>query len=206
MYIKESVTIGGKELSIETGKMAKQADGSVVVRYGDTMVLVTAVANKRRAGIDFFPLTVEYVEKTYAAGKIPGGFFKREGRPTEREILTCRLIDRPSRPLFPEGCGATTRRSSRTVLSTDKENPTDVLAHDRRRRGAAHLGHPVGRPDRRRPRRPPARRGHSSSPTRPSPSARASDLDLVVAATRDAIVMVEGGAAEALRRRRSSTR
>src|SRR5215469_15879522 len=104
MYIKETVSVGGKELSIETGKMAKQADGSVVVRYGDTMVLVTAVANKTaREGVDFLPLTVEYTEKTAAAGKIPGGYFKREGRPTESEVLTSRLIDRPSRPLYPKG-------------------------------------------------------------------------------------------------------
>jgi len=128
MYIKESVKVGDKELSIETGKMAKQADGAVVVRYGDTMVLVTAVANDSpREGIDFLPLTVEYTEKTAAAGKIPGGYFKREGRPTEKEILTCRLIDRPSRPLFPK----TWRNESQiigTVLSYDKENPSDVLA------------------------------------------------------------------------------
>src|SRR5438132_6927864 len=103
MHIKEAIEFGGKELSIETGKLAKQADGAVVVRYGDTMVLVTAVANHTpREGVDFLPLTVEYTEKTAAAGKIPGGYFKREGRPTEKEILTCRLIDRPSRPLFPK--------------------------------------------------------------------------------------------------------
>ena len=115
MYIKESVDVGGKELTIETGKMAKQADGSVVVRYGDTMVLVTA---RRRQveprGIDFMPLTVEYHEKTSAAGKIPGGYFKREGRTTEDEILTCRLIDRPSARCSPRA-GASRPRSSRTV-------------------------------------------------------------------------------------------
>src|SRR6267142_4242136 len=104
MFVREGVSFGGKELTIETGKMAKQADGSVVVRYGDTMVLVTAVANKsERSGVDFLPLTVEYSEKTAAAGKIPGGYFKREGRPTEKEILSSRLIDRPIRPMFPEG-------------------------------------------------------------------------------------------------------
>src|SRR5205814_10258189 len=128
MYIKESVMVSGKPLTIETGKMAKQADGSVVVRYGDSMVLVTAVANhSAREGVDFLPLTVEYVEKTASAGKIPGGYFKREGRPTEKEILTCRLIDRPSRPLFPKNWRNETQVIG-TVLSFDKENPTDVLA------------------------------------------------------------------------------
>src|SRR4051794_29366347 len=128
MYIKESVDVGGKAFTIETGKMAKQASGSVVVRYGDSMVLVTAVANANaREGVDFLPLTVEYSEKTAAAGKIPGGYFKREGRPTEKEILTCRLIDRPSRPLFPKNWRNETQVIG-TVLSYDKENPSDVLA------------------------------------------------------------------------------
>src|SRR5437016_3105387 len=127
-YVKETIDLGGKPFSIESGKMAKQADGAVVVRYGDTMVLVTAVANhSAREGVDFLPLTVEYTEKTAAAGKIPGGYFKREGRPTEREILTCRLIDRPSRPLFPKTWRNETQVIG-TVLSYDKENPTDVLA------------------------------------------------------------------------------
>src|SRR2546422_4401708 len=104
MFIREGVMVGNRELSIESGRMAKQADGSVVVRYGDTMVIVTAVANELpREGVDFLPLTCDYVEKTFAAGKIPGGYFKREGRPTEMEILTSRLIDRPSRPLFKKG-------------------------------------------------------------------------------------------------------
>ena len=101
MFVREGVNFGGKELSIETGRMAKQADGSVVVRYGDTMVLVTAVASSSvRPGVDFMPLTVDYLEKTSAAGRIPGGYFKREGRMTEVEVLTSRLIDRPSRPLL----------------------------------------------------------------------------------------------------------
>ena len=101
---KVSATIGGKELSIEMGKLAKQAHGAAVVRYGDTVVLVTAVAaDKPREGIDFFPLTVDYRENFYAAGKIPGGFFKREGKPSEREVLNSRMIDRPVRPLFFEG-------------------------------------------------------------------------------------------------------
>ena len=98
-----SIPIGSSTLTIECGKVAKQANGSAYVRYGDTVVLATACCTKPREGIDFFPLTVDYREYTYAAGKIPGGFFKREGRPTEKEILTSRLIDRPIRPLFPEG-------------------------------------------------------------------------------------------------------
>jgi polyribonucleotide nucleotidyltransferase len=98
------LTIGGQTLSFETGKLAKQADGAVVVRFGDTMVIVTAChAASPREGIDFLPLTVDYREYAYASGRIPGGFFKREGKPAEKEVLTSRLIDRPIRPLFPSG-------------------------------------------------------------------------------------------------------
>jgi polyribonucleotide nucleotidyltransferase len=196
-YIKESIDLGGKPLSIETGKMAKQADGSVVVRYGDTMVLVTAVANRSaREGVDFLPLTVEYSEKTAAAGKIPGGYFKREGRPTEKEILTCRLIDRPSRPLFPKNWRNETQVIG-TVLSYDKENPSDVLAMT----GAACALHisdipwagpfasvRVGRSS--------AADGHQFIVNPTFQQIEESDLDIVVCATRDAIVMVEGGAAQ----------
>src|SRR6186997_3125031 len=96
-------TIGGKRLTIETGRLAKQASGAVVVRMGDTMTLIATVVAQGRVGLDFFPLTVDYREKVYAAGKFPGGFIKREGRPTTKETLTSRLIDRPIRPLFPEG-------------------------------------------------------------------------------------------------------
>src|SRR5215213_10246124 len=103
-YLKESIKLGDKELTVETGRVAKQADGSVILRYGDTMLLVAAVgANSTREGIDFFPLTVEYREANYAAGRIPGNYFRREGRPNEKETLTSRLIDRPIRPLFPDG-------------------------------------------------------------------------------------------------------
>ncbi len=117
----------GKTLSIETGRFAKQADGSVIVRYGDTVILATAVSAKEaRANIDFFPLTCAYQEKTYAAGKIPGGFFKREGRPTEKEVLTSRLIDRPIRPLFPDGFHAETQVIV-SVLSFGEENISDML-------------------------------------------------------------------------------
>ncbi len=128
MIISKEIDIGNKTLTIETGRVARQADGAVTVRYGDTMVLVTAVASEEaREDLDFFPLTVEYREKTYAAGKIPGGFFKREGRPSEKEILSARLIDRPIRPLFPENFKCETQIIA-TIISTDKENDADVLA------------------------------------------------------------------------------
>src|SRR5512133_2696818 len=119
---------GGKSLTLETGKIAKQAHGSAVVRMGDNVVLATAVANQEpREGIDFFPLTVDYREYTYAGGRIPGGFIKREGRPSEREILTSRQIDRPIRPLFPEGFRCETQVIA-FVLSADTQNDPDVVA------------------------------------------------------------------------------
>src|ERR1700716_2029812 len=119
---------GGRKLVLETGKMARQADGAVVVTYGDTTVLVTAVAEKTpKAGIDFFPLTVHYQEKTFAAGKIPGGFFKREGRPTEKEVLTSRLIDRPIRPLFPEGF-INDAQVVASVLSVNAQGDPDIAS------------------------------------------------------------------------------
>ena len=117
-----NITIGRQTLSIETGRLAKQADGAVVVRSGDTMVLVTAqAAANPREGIDFLPLTVDYREYTYASGRIPGGFFKREGKPSEKEVLTSRLIDRPIRPLFPAGWRHETQIVA-LVLSADVEN------------------------------------------------------------------------------------
>ncbi len=120
--------VAGKEVSFETGRLSKQASGAVMVRCGETMVLVTAVAEKHgREGIDFFPLTVDYLEMTYAAGKIPGGFYKREGKPTEKEVLTSRFIDRPIRPLFPDGFKSETQIIA-TVLSSDGENDADILA------------------------------------------------------------------------------
>src|SRR6187431_2884459 len=119
---------GGRKLVLETGKIARQADGAVVATYGESKVLATVVAAKEpREGIDFMPLTVDYQEKFYAAGKIPGGYFKREGRPTERETLISRLIDRPIRPLFVEGFRNETQVIA-TVLSYDLENDTDILA------------------------------------------------------------------------------
>ncbi|MBI4509148.1 MAG: polyribonucleotide nucleotidyltransferase [Deltaproteobacteria bacterium] len=192
-YVREGVLVGGKELTIETGRMAKQAGGSVVVRYGDTMVLVAATASsKPREGVDFLPLTVDYLEKTSAAGKIPGGYFKREGRPTENEILTCRLIDRPCRPLFPKGWRFDTQVIA-LVLSADRENPSDVLALT----GASaaiylsdmHWDGPVAG----------VRVGRIDGQLVINPTIaeqERSDLNFVVACSRDAIVMVEGGAKE----------
>jgi polyribonucleotide nucleotidyltransferase len=120
--------VGEKELIIETGRLAKQADGAAVVTYGETVVIVTAVAsNSTRDELDFFPLTVDYREKAAAAGKFPGGYFKREGRPTEKEILTARMIDRPCRPLFPEGFYNDTQIMA-ILLSADAENDPDMLA------------------------------------------------------------------------------
>ena len=124
----EELDWGGKRLRLETGRMARQADGAVLVTYGETTVLATAVAARsEKPGIDFFPLTVNYQEKTYAAGKIPGGYFKREGRPTEKETLVSRLIDRPIRPLFPAGFRNETQVIT-TVLSYDLENDSDIVA------------------------------------------------------------------------------
>src|SRR5204862_2710801 len=127
-YLNESIKLGNKELIVETGKVAKQADGSVIIRYGDTMLLVAAVsAHTAREGLDFFPLTVEYRESMYAAGRIPGNYFRREGRPSEKEVLTCRMIDRPVRPLFADGYRFETQVVA-SVLSSDAENDPDVIA------------------------------------------------------------------------------
>ena len=128
MYKKMEIEFAGRRLSLETGRLAKQAHGSVLAQYGDTMVLATVVsAYEARPNVDFLPLTVDYAEKTFAAGKIPGGFFKREGRPSEKEILTSRLIDRSMRPLFPKGYDCETQLIV-TVLSADRENDSDVLS------------------------------------------------------------------------------
>jgi polyribonucleotide nucleotidyltransferase len=192
-FVRESVLVNGKPLIFETGRLAKQAHGAVLVTYGESVVLVTAVSGDERPGIDFFPLTCDYVEKTFAAGKIPGGFFKREGRQRDDEILTSRLMDRPYRPLFPDGYKSDTQVIA-TVLSSDKDNPTDVLAMTA---GSAALhisdipwsgpivavrvtrvdGEFIGYPT--------------------FEQQAKGDIDLVVACSKDAIVMVEGGAAEA---------
>src|SRR5881227_4049123 len=125
-FLREKIKVGDRELSVEIGRVAKQASGSCVVRYGDTMLLVAAVgANQPREGIAFFPLTVEYREHNYAAGRIPGNYFRREGRPTEKEVLTSRLIDRPLRPLFEEGYNNETQVVA-TVISAHPDLDPDV--------------------------------------------------------------------------------
>lgn len=192
MAHKVEVEFSGRKISIETGKMAKQASGAVVVRCGDTMVLVTAVAAKTaKAGQDFFPLTVNYQEKAYAGGKIPGGFFKREARPSDNETLTCRLIDRPIRPLFPENFLNDTQIMA-TVISADKDNDPGILSMI----GASAAlevsdipffgpiaGVKVGR----------VNGSFIANPT--AEEMENSDIDIVVAASREAVIMVEGSAA-----------
>src|SRR3954453_10855721 len=127
-YLRESIKVGDRELIVESGKVAKQADGSVVIRYGETMLLVAAVSGRTaKEGLDFFPLTVEYREAAFSAGRIPGNYFRREGRPSEKEVLTCRLIDRPVRPLFPDGYKFETQIVA-SVISADGENDPDVVA------------------------------------------------------------------------------
>src|SRR3954464_9215701 len=192
-YLKESIKLGERELTVETGRVAKQADGSVVIRYGDTMLLVAAVAaNAPREGIDFFPLTIEYRESNYAAGRIPGNYFRREGRPNEKEVLTARCIDRPCRPLFTEGFRNETQVVA-TVISADPDNDPDVVAIT----GAScalylsdipfptpiagvRIGLIEGR--------------YVINP--PYDERRESRLNLIVAGTEEAIVMVEAGAEE----------
>ncbi len=125
---KTTIQVGSNQIHIETGKIAKQADGAVTVQLGETIVIVAAVAaSAAKPGQDFFPLTVDYREKAAAAGRFPGGYFKREGRPTEKEILTCRMIDRPIRPLFPKGWYNEVQVQS-ILLSADGENDPDVLS------------------------------------------------------------------------------
>jgi polyribonucleotide nucleotidyltransferase len=192
VYRKE-VQWGGRTLTLETGKMARQADGAVVARYGDTVVLCTVVAAKTpRQGIDFFPLSVHYQEKTYSAGKIPGGFFKREGRPTEKEVLTSRLIDRPIRPLFVKGFKNETQVIC-TVLAHDLENDPDVVAMVGTSAalcisGVPFLGPIAG-----------CRVGYTNGEYVLNPlmeDAKTSDLDLMVAGTQEGVLMVESMASE----------
>src|SRR5713101_8149274 len=184
---------GGKRLTFETGKLAKQAHGSAVVRMGDNVVLATGVANPDpREGIDFFPLTVDYREYTYAGGRIPGGFIKREGRPSEREILTSRQIDRPVRPLFPEGFRCETQVIA-FVLSADTENDPDVAGIN----GASAaltisdipFNGPIGA----------VRVGLVSGQFVINPTyseMRDSLINIMVVGTADGIVMIESGAKE----------
>src|ERR671937_1489656 len=186
-----SLEMGGSSISIETGKYAKQASGAVVVRAGETMVLCTATAGNPR-DVDFLPLTVDVEERMYAAGKIPGSFFRREGRPSEKGILTARMIDRPIRPLFPKGWSHETQVVA-TPMCVDHVNPYDVLAMNGASAalavsdlpfptqvGAVRIGKLEGR--------------FVVNPA--EPDVPESELDLVVAGTDDAILMVEAGGNE----------
>jgi polyribonucleotide nucleotidyltransferase len=188
--IKVEAEIGAGPFSFEAGKLAEQADGAVLVRFGDTVVLATAVSSEPREGLDFFPLTVDYEERMYAAGKIPGGFIKRESRPSEAAILAMRLTDRPIRPLFPKGYKNDVQIVL-TVLSTDQENDPDILAINGASAALSVSSIPflgpigavrVGR----------IRGQFVTNPT--NSQLDESEMDLVVAGTRDAVMMVEAGA------------
>jgi polyribonucleotide nucleotidyltransferase len=185
--------IAGRTLRLETGRVAKQADGSIWASYGDTVVLATAVASQNaKPGVDFLPLTVDYQEKAYAAGKIPGGYFKREGRPSEKEVLTSRLIDRPLRPLFPEGYYFETQVIA-SVLSSDRTGSSDVIGITAASAALAvsnipFLGPIAG-----------IKIGRVNGRFVVNPdleTLKSSELDLVVAGTADAVMMVEAGANE----------
>jgi len=187
------IEVRGKKLSIETGEIARQSDGAVVVKYGDTVLLATAVADKKvKEGLDFFPLTMDYQEKAFSAGKIPGGYFKREGRPTEKEVLTSRLIDRPMRPLFPEGFRSETQGIV-SVLSFGDENVSDVLGITGMSAALVisdiPFDGPVGA----------VRVGLLNGELVINPDlseVESLELNIVVAGTEDAVIMVEGGASE----------
>src|SRR2546428_8605977 len=188
-----TVEVGGRPLILETGKIAKQANGAIVARYGDTVVLTTAcmapIANDR----DFLPLTVDYREYTYSAGKIPGGFFKREGRPSEREILTSRLIDRPLRPLYPESWRNETQVVG-MVLSADSENDPDVIAVTAASAAVYCSDLPFTKPI------AAVRVGLLNGQLVANPTVaeqKTSLLNIVVAGSEDAIVMVEAGSLQA---------
>lgn len=193
MFLKQGINLGGREFSIETGRIAKQADGAVLVQQGETVVLVTAVsARKPREGADFFPLTVDYREYGYAAGRIPGGYFKREGRPTEKEILTSRLTDRPIRPLFPEGYQHETQVIS-MVISADDQNEPDVLSITGASAALYLSDIPFHNPI------AGVRVGLVEGKYVVNPTydeQRNSELNLIVAGSEEAIVMVEAGAKE----------
>ncbi len=187
-----TVEVGGRTLTLETGKVAKQANGAVLARYGDTVVLVTACMDSRANDRDFLPLTVDYREYTYSAGKIPGGFFKREGRPSEREILTSRMIDRPLRPLFPESWRNETQIVA-MVLSADSENDPDVIGITGASAAAFISDLPFTTPV------AAVRVGLVEGKLVANPTVaeqKTSLLNIVVVASEDAIVMVEAGAME----------
>src|SRR6478735_1885046 len=191
---REELMWGDRKLVLETGKVARQAAGAVVATYGETSVLATVVATKEpKPGIDFMPLTVNYQERAYAAGRIPGGYFKREGRPSEKETLVSRLIDRPIRPLFVEGWRNDTQVVV-TVLTHDLENDPDIVAMVAASAaltlsGVPFMG-PIGG----------ARVGYINGSYRLNPpvteTKEESSLDLVVAGTQDAVLMVESEAKE----------
>src|ERR1700734_3974725 len=190
MFEQVSLDLGGRKLTFETGKMARQAHGAIVARYGDTVVLATACMDNKPTEKDFLPLTVDYREYTYSGGKIPGGFFKREGRPSEREILTCRQIDRPIRPMFPKNFRNETQVIA-LVLSADKDNDPDVVGINAA--GAAlslsdiPFGGPIGA----------VRVGQVNGQfvVNPSYAERLeSTLNITVVATKDGVVMIESGA------------
>src|SRR3989338_6026688 len=187
------IQIGSRTVSLEAGKLAKQADGAVLVRSGDTVVLVTACrAASAREGIDFLPLTVDYREYTYASGRIPGGFFKREGKPADKEVLTSRVIDRPTRPLFPAGWRYETQVIA-LVLSADTENDSDVLAITGASAALSASGIPFQKTI------AGVRVGLVNGQFIINPTfseRKESALDLVVAGSMDGIVMVEAGAKE----------
>jgi polyribonucleotide nucleotidyltransferase len=192
-YFRKELDWGGSKLILETGKVARQADGAVVASYGDTVVLATVVGAKSpKPGLDFFPLTVNYQEKFFAAGRIPGGFFKREGRPTEKETLVSRLIDRPIRPLFPHGYKNEVQVIV-TVLSHDLENDPDILALVAASAALTISGipffGPVGA----------ARVGYINGEYVLNPTTsqkEESKLDLVLAGTIEGVLMVESEASE----------
>ncbi|MCS6296041.1 MAG: polyribonucleotide nucleotidyltransferase [Nitrospira sp.] len=187
------IELAGRRLTLETGRIAKQADGAIWATYGDTVILATAVASQTaKPGVDFLPLTVDYQEKTYAAGKIPGGYFKREGRPSEREVLTSRLIDRPLRPLFPEGYYFETQVIT-SVLSADKTGVSDVIAITAASAALAISSIPFNGPI------AGVKIGRVNGQFVVNPdleTLETSELHLVVAGTADAVMMVEAGANE----------
>ncbi len=193
MFYRKEVEVGGKPLIIETGKMARQANGAVMLKYGETMILVTAVASaEERTDIDFFPLSVEYRERAFAAGKIPGGFFKREGKPTEKEVLSARLIDRPIRPLFPKDYRNDTQIAA-FVYSYDGENDADVLGAIGASIALTISDIPFEGPIAE------VRVGRVNGEYVVNPTVlqlEESDMELVVAGTADSIMMVEGEAKE----------
>ncbi|WP_413581202.1 polyribonucleotide nucleotidyltransferase [Bdellovibrio sp. HCB288] len=188
--MKTTVTtsVGGKQITIETGRMAKQADGSVLVSSGNNMVIVTAVSSKKQSELDFFPLTVEYIEKYYATGKIPGGYFKREAKPTNDAVLIARLIDRPIRPSFPEGYRYETQIVA-TVLSADGSFPLEILAS----LGASAALHVSNIPFNGPTAAVQIARVDGQFIANPTPQQmEKSDMDMIVAGTRNGLLMVEG--------------